>query len=95
MLNNQQSTNQINFSWINLDLLFIDKDGQVAGEVEKYQRENEKLQHSVIDMSRELEIVKVNFWFRWLDLTQPYKEISGDLNLATKTITKKLVLLKF
>ena len=63
--------------------------------MEKYQRENEKLQHSVIDMSRELEIVKVNFWFWGLDLTQPYKEISGDLNLATKTITKKLVLLKF
>lgn len=50
----------------------------MAGEVEKYQRENEKLQHSVTDMSRELEIVKVNFLFCWLDLSQSYNEISGD-----------------
>lgn len=78
MLKNQESTNQIDCSYINLHFLFIDKDGQVAGEVEKYQRENEKLQHSVTDMSRELEIVKVNFLFCWLDLSQSYNEISGD-----------------
>lgn len=41
-------------------LFSIEKDTQVSGEVEKFQRENEKLKKTVTELSAELKLVKVS-----------------------------------
>lgn len=67
-------------------LFSIEKDTQVSGEVEKFQRENEKLKKTVTELSAELKLVKVSISLSsWNILNLLMKQILIYLVLASRS----------
>lgn len=67
-------------------LFSIEKDTQVSGEVEKFQRENEKLKKTVTELSAELKLVKVSISLSsWNILNLLIKQILIYLVLASRS----------